>query len=446
MKKRTFHPGGVRLHDFKLSAGQPIERVELPMKVTLTLDRYLGRPATAIVKPGDAVSRFQLVAEASAHVSSNIHSPISGTVKSVDIANDAFGFPSSTIVIEATEEQHRADMAMTLSRLRDDRTIDSLRPEEIRRICRDCGLVGMGGATFPTDVKLTVPEGKKADVLIINGSECEPFLTCDHALMLEQPEEIIRGVELARKACGAPKAVIGVEENKQDAAERLSESVPAEMPIEVACLKERYPQGGEKQLINALTGRYVPSGKLPIDAGAVVVNVATAHALWLAVAYGRPLVERVVTVTGPDVPKPANYLTCIGHDVAELLAMSGVEAIEQGSKLISGGPMMGRTAATIHAATAKGTSGILLLPPGMALREEVEPCVRCARCVEACPMGLEPYLIATLSRRGLFERARAESVTDCIECGCCSYICPSKRPLLDFIRLGKDTLHRLNTK
>ncbi len=446
MKKRTFHPGGVKLKDFKLSAGEPIRHIELPMKVTLNLDRYLGHPSKPIVKPGDIVRRFQLVAEASSFVSSNIHSPISGTVKSVGMMDDAFGFPSSTIVIEATEELHRLDMSMPSPTARDENEIKRLTAEEIRQICRDGGLVGMGGATFPTDVKLTVPEGKRAEVLIINGVECEPFLTCDHALMLSHPEEIIQGVELARKACGAPRAIIGIEENKPDAIARLSEAIPDGTPMEVVCLKERYPQGGERQLINALTGRYVPSGKLPIDAGAVVINIATAHALRQAVALGRPLVDRVITVTGPDVPAPANYLTCIGHDVSELLALSGVSSIPQGSKMISGGPMMGRTAVNIHAATGKGTSGILLLPPGMTLRDNAEPCVRCARCVEACPMGLEPYLISTLSRLGKYEHAAAESVTDCIECGCCSYICPSKRPLLDYIRLGKDTIRRQRIK
>ncbi len=439
MRIKKFHPGGVLLPDTKLSAGRPITETELPMKVTVALNRHQDRPSKAVVKADDTVTRFQLIAEATCYISANIHAPISGTVKSIGPVEDAYGFQSESIVIEASEDLHKVDMERRCQRRSVDE-IAALTPEDIRRICRESGLVGMGGATFPTDVKLTVPQGKNAEVLIVNGAECEPYLTCDHALMLAEPEEILRGIELARKACGAPKAIIGIEANKPDAIETLSSHASSNDRIEVATLKERYPQGGEKQLINALTGRHVPSGKLPIDAGAVVINVATAYALWRAVAYREPLVERVLTVTGPEVPSPANYRACIGQDITGLLRLSGINEIQRGSKLIVGGPMMGRAAANVNATVDKGTSGLLLLPPSMALRDEPVPCIRCARCVEACPMGLEPYLISTLCCLGKFDRAAGESLMDCIECGCCSYVCPSKRPLLDFIRLGKSSL------
>lgn len=445
MKLLTFHPGGIRLPESKLSARSPIIYLDLPEKVTITLSQHKGAPAKAVVKPGDEVTRFQLIAEASARFSANIHTPLSGTVKSVGKTRGAFGYDVETITIEASEEQRRRDLEASPRRIRDDAAIAALTSAQICGIAREYGLVGMGGATFPTDIKLDLPPDKKVDVLIVNGAECEPYLTSDHALMLAEPEAILNGVELARRACGAKRAIIGIEANKKDAIETLKKRISPGNTVEIHSLRERYPQGGEKQLINALTGRHVRSGELPVDAGAVVINVATAHALWRAAAFGEPLVARIVTVTGPSVKTPANYHACIGYDITSLLEKSGAE-IEQGAKLVLGGPMMGRAVIGADISVEKGTSGILLLPPEQAARRTPDPCVRCARCVDVCPMGLEPYLLATLSRFGKTEEAERQSMNDCIECGCCSYICPSARPILDFIRLGKNLRRKSRNK
>lgn len=436
MKMLTFRPGGVRLPDSKLTAGKPIVEVDAPKVAVVALGQHIGRPARAVVSPGDRVVRYQLLAEADGFISANVHSPVTGTVKSVGPVSGANGYDIDAIIVESTEEDRATDRAMKPVRVRTDEEIAAMNHYEIRRVVRDCGIVGLGGATFPTDVKLTVPNGTSAEVLIVNGAECEPYLTSDHALMLESAEEIMKGVEAARRACDASRAVVGIEENKSDAIRLMAEAAEGFPATEVVALRERYPQGGEKQLIKAITGREVPAGKLPLDAGAVVVNVGTAYAIWRGLAYGEPLVRRIVTVTGPEVEGRGNFRVWNGTSVATLLELAGASA-EQGSKLVLGGPMMGHAAINPEAPTMKGTSGVLLLPPSMSGRLEPDACVRCARCVSVCPMGLEPYLISTLCRFGRVEEAREHSLANCIECGCCSYICPSSRPLLDFIRLGK---------
>lgn len=437
MKLKSFRPGGVHLQDNKLSAKDKIINVELPRRVVVSVAQHQGKPALPIVKPGDVVSRFQLIAEAQGFISANIHAPISGMVKAVGPVSGAFGYDVEAITIEATEAEHEADMNRVSQRTLSDEMINMLSGSEIIEIAKLCGIVGLGGATFPTNVKLSVPENKVADFLVVNGAECEPFLTCDHRLMIENADEIIRGIELACKACGASEAIIGIEANKFDAIEQLQSILGSEARIRVVALKEKYPQGGEKQLVKALTRRTIPAGKLPIDAGAVVINVATCRALWRAVAYGEPLVDRVLTVTGPSVETCANYRVAIGTNISYILSLGNIEP-EHGSKLVSGGPMMGRAIMNQDAAVEKGTSGLLVLPPSMALRAEVSPCIRCARCVSACPMGLEPYLLGRLGQLERIEEAVADGLLNCIECGCCSYICPSHRPLLDYIRFAKD--------
>lgn len=445
MKLHTFHPGGVHLPDSKLSAGKPIVDVGLPHKVVITMSQHQGAPARPVVSVGDEVKRFQLVGEAQGFISANIHSPITGVVKAVGPVVGSYGYDVEAVTVEASEEQHEADVEMPRVRVRDDAAIAAMSPDDIIAVSKDFGLVGMGGATFPTYVKLKVPEGRHADVMIVNAAECEPYLTSDHALMLAEPEAVVRGVEIARKACGAPEAVIAVEANKPDAIELLSRHIPAGIHVRVMALKERYPQGGEKQLINAVTGRQVPNGKLPIDAGAVVINVGTVYALWRAVAYSEPLVERIVTVTGPAMERCGNFRAVTGTPISTLLGLTDAY-LEQGSKLVLGGPMMGRAALNPDAPVEKGTSGLLVLPPDMARRAEPEACVRCAKCVSVCPMGLEPYLISTLSRLRRIDDAAGENIMACIECGSCSYVCPSSRPILDFIRLGKGLLRSRKKK
>ncbi len=439
---RTFHIGGVRLKDCKLSAHSAMERVELPMRVVLPLGQHIGAPARPVVAAGDRVVRGQCVAEAASVVSASLHSPISGIVRSIGLVRNARGFDVEAIEIEATESDHRIDiesMSKPLVAVRDKGNVSA---DEILACVREAGIVGLGGATFPTAVKLNVPPGKNIDTLVINAAECEPYLTCDHALMLSDPAGIIIGAELVMKALGVSNAVIGVEDNKPDAIESLRSHVAPGSGIVIVPLKEKYPQGGEKQLIFAMTRREVPSGGLPADVGVVVVNVATARAVCMAVVYGEPLIERVVTVTGPRLPRPANYLVPIGYPVDELISKSGGDDVPVG-KIVLGGPMMGAAVENTEVPVEKGSSGILLLPPDMSHRAQPEPCILCARCVSVCPMGLEPYLISTLSRLGRVGEAVDAGVADCIECGSCSYICPSSRPILDFIRYGKMSSRRV---
>jgi len=302
--------------------------------------------------------------------------------------------------------------------------------------------VGMGGATFPTHVKLMIPPGKKAEYLIINGVECEPYLTSDHRLMLEKPAEIITGIRLLMKALGVEKAIIGIENNKPDAIELLSKTAADYPGIEVVPLKVKYPQGGEKQLIAALTGREVPSGKLPIEVGCVVQNVGTAFAVYEAVQKNKPLIERIVTVTGSNISQPSNFLVRIGTPIITLLEKAGWNP-EKAGKIINGGPMMGKALFSPEVPLVKGTSGILVLNRDEAYREKTEPCIRCAKCISVCPMGLQPYLLARVSEIGRFDIAENEYILDCIECGSCQYTCPSARPLLDHIRLGKYKVNQI---
>lgn len=439
MKLHTFHKGGIHPPESKLTASAPIIDVELPRKVVVTFSQHIGALAVCDLKKGDHVGRGDVVAHAAGFVSANIHTPITGTVVKLDRCKTAFGHPADTVTIEASEEEHQADMEAVgaMSPVRDDETAMGLSAEEIIAIVDDAGIVGLGGATFPTKVKLSPPPGTKADILIINGVECEPYLTSDHAIMLAHADDIVRGVRLLMKAARVDKAVVGIEANKPDAITEMMRAVAPYPAIEVMPLKVKYPEGGEKQLIEAVTGREVPSGALPIAAGAIVQNVATALAVSDAVRYGLPLMSRVVTITGPSVKYPGNYRVPIGTNMRELVELAGGVPSDVG-KIILGGPMMGRAVVSIDAPTVKGVSGILMLPQSLSRRCDPEPCIRCGRCVDACPMGLEPYLLATLSRHDRWDDCETEKVMNCIECGSCSYICPAARPLLDYIRLGKN--------
>lgn len=438
---RTFKKGGVHPPENKITAGRGIVRVELPREVTVAMSQHIGAPAACVVKRGDHVSRGDMVGQAGGFVSANVFSPISGVVTQVGKVKNSYGLPVDAVTIAASDEDHAADEKSVKwaapSRMREE--VDALSAKELIEIIGDAGIVGLGGAAFPTRVKLSPPPGKHADVLVINGAECEPFLTNDHALILEHPDEIVDGVRLLMRAAGVDRAVIGIEENKKDAILLLRERIGADSAVSVVELKMKYPQGGEKQLIQALTGREVPSGSLPVDVGAIVQNIATAYAVYEAVFFGKPLIERVVTVTGPSVASPGNYLSPIGISVSELIDLAGGMPADTG-KLILGGPMMGRTAVEVAAPTVKGVSGILMLPESQSLRAEVQPCIRCAACVAACPMGLEPFLLSHLASRSLWDKMEEEGIMDCIECGCCSYSCPSSRPLLDYIKLGKSTV------
>lgn len=374
----------------------------------------------------------QLIAGASGFVSANIHSSVSGTVVSIDNITDAAGLSKPAITIQVEGDEWIDDIDRSEKILNS----NNLTKEEIIKAITAAGIVGMGGATFPTQVKLTPPPGSKAEFLIINGVECEPYLTSDHRVMLEKAEEVLIGVQLLMKAIGVQRAIIGIENNKPDAIEHLKQLASKTIGIEICPLKLKYPQGGEKQLIQATTGRSVPSGGLPIAVGAVVQNIGTALAVYEAVIKHKPLIERVVTVTGKSLARPGNYLCRLGTPISKLIEAAG-GLPENTAKVIGGGPMMGRTIVNIESPIMKGTSGILIISNKEAARKPVRECIRCGKCVSACPMGLEPYLLAKLSMFNLLERMEEEKVMDCIECGSCSFTCPSTRPLLDYIRLGK---------
>ncbi len=429
---KTFRIGGVHPPENKLSANGKIIVLTLPEQVIIPLSQHIGAPATPIVQKGDTVKAGQLIAQATGFVSANIHSSVSGTIVAIDNVTDAAGLskPAITIKVEGDEWENGIDRTEKI-----EHNI-ALSQEEIIKAIAAAGIVGMGGATFPTQVKLTPPPGNKAEFLIINGVECEPYLTSDHRIMLEKAEEIIIGVQILMKAIGVKKAIIGIENNKKDAIAHLQQIADKTPEIEICPLKVKYPQGGEKQLIQATTGRTVPSGALPIAVGAVVQNAGTALAVYEAVMKHKPLIERVVTVTGKSVKNPGNYLCRIRTPVSKLLEAAG-GIPEDTAKVIGGGPMMGRTMLNIDSPVMKGTSGILLISDKEARRSPVRNCIRCSKCVSVCPMGLEPYLLAKLATFNLLERLEEEKVMDCIECGSCSFTCPSARPLLDYIRLGK---------
>ncbi|MFO7656869.1 MAG: electron transport complex subunit RsxC [Bacteroidales bacterium] len=435
---KTFSKGGIHPPENKLSAGLGIETLPLPKSIAIPLSQHLGVPAKPVVNKGDEVKAGQMVAKGDGFVSANIHSSVSGKVTKIDTETDISGYKRLCIVIETVGD----DWLDSIDRTDELITETSLSPEEIIAKVQESGIVGMGGATFPSHVKLSVPRGKKAEYLLINGVECEPYLTSDHALMLNKGEEILVGIRIMMKALKVDKAIVGIENNKNDAVLHLKALAAKHNNIEICPLKVKYPQGGEKQLIKALLNREVPSGGLPVDIGAVVFNVGTVFAVYEAVQKNKPIFERVVTVTGKELKKPANFRVRIGTPVSALIEAAG-GIPEKTGKIISGGPMMGKAVIDASVPVIKGSSGILLLPLEESKRGEILPCIRCAKCVSVCPMGLEPYLLMPLSQKNMFDRLEENKVLDCIECGSCSFICPANRPLLDYIRLGKTSVGKI---
>lgn len=433
---KTFRIGGVHPQDNKqYSAHKQIIEVSLPKKAIIPLVQHIGAPAKPLVQKGDKVLVGQLIAEAGGFVSANIHSPVSGVVSKIDTAKDAWGMPMPSIYIdvEGDEWMPEIDRTDTID------TVCKLEAKEIIEKIKQAGIVGLGGACFPTHVKLMPPPGKTPEVLIINGVECEPYLTCDHQLMLEHGEEIIVGIQILMKALGINKAVIGIEKNKPDAIENMHRLASHTLGVSVEPLNLRYPQGGEKQLVDACIRRQVPSGALPIEVGAVVDNVATIYAVYEAVQKNKPLISRVMTVTGKDVKNPGNYLVRFGTPLSDVLEMAG-GVPESTGKIIGGGPMMGRAMSSIDMPCNKRMSGALLMPVSESYRLEVENCIRCGKCIQACPMGLEPYLLSKFAELQRWEDMEKHDIMDCIECGCCQFTCPSNRALLDYVRMGKATV------
>lgn len=430
---KTFRIGGVHPAENKLSAGKAIEVLPLPKQAVFPLSQHIGAPAVPVVKKGDVVKVGTRIAESGGFVSAAIFSSVSGKVAKVDSVIDASGYrkPAIYIDVEGDEWEESIDRSETI--VRD----CSLTPEEIVKKIAAAGVVGMGGACFPAHVKLTPPPGCKAECVIINGVECEPYLTADHRLMLEKTEQVLVGVSLIMKAVKVTKGYVAIENNKPDAIEAMRAKAASFPGIEIVPLQVKYPQGGEKQLIDAVIGRQVPAPPaIPINVGAVVQNVGTAYAVYEAVQKNKPLFERVVTVTGKSLKNPSNFLTRMGTPMSQLIDAAGGLPEDTG-KVIGGGPMMGKALVNTEVPICKGSSGVLIMNQKEAARQEPQPCIRCAKCVGACPMGLEPYLLATLSAHADWERLEKEDITSCIECGSCQFTCPSHRPMLDYIRLGK---------
>ncbi len=436
---KTFSIGGVHPEENKLSAQSPIRQASLPKQAVFSMFQHIGAPAKPVVKKGDVVKVGTLLGEAGGFVSAPIYSSVSGKVSKVDVALDASDTRRMAVYVDVDgdEWEESIDRSETLVTLAERPELDS---KTIIDKIKQAGIVGMGGATFPCHVKLCPPPGQKAECVIINAVECEPYLTADHRLMLERPEQILVGVTLLMKAVGVDKGYIGIENNKPDAIALMTEKASKYPNIQVVPLKVQYPQGGEKQLIDAVIGRQVPAPPaIPINVGAVVQNVGTAYAVYEAVMKNKPLIDRVITVTGKSVKTPSNLLARLGTPFSQLIDECGGLPQDTG-KVIGGGPMMGKALISLDIPMTKGSSGLLIMNDKEAKRAEADPCIRCAKCVGACPMGLEPYLLAQVSSQHQWEKAETEDIVSCIECGSCSFTCPSHRPLLDMIRLGKTTV------
>lgn len=429
---RTFRIGGIHPPENKLSAGKKITTLAVPKQVIIPLAQHIGAPAQAVVKKGDMVKVGTLLAKAGGFVSANIHSSVSGKVNKIDNAVDASGYRRPAVFIDVDEDEweetiDRSDAVIKECNISQKEIIDKIAA---------AGVVGMGGATFPTQVKLMPSPGSKAEIVIVNAVECEPYLTADHSLMLEKGEQILVGVTILMKAVGVSKAVIGIENNKPDAIAHLQKLAAQYPGIEIMPLKVKYPQGGEKQLIDAVIGKQVKSGALPISTGAIVQNVGTVYAIYEAVQKNKPLFERVVSITGKAVKEPSNFLVRIGTPIRVLIEAAG-GSLDNLGKIIGGGPMMGKALISEDVPVTKGSSGILLMTKEESVRKPMYSCIRCAKCVRACPMGLNPAFLMNATVFQNWEMAEKENIQDCIECGSCSYTCPAYRPLLDNIRVGK---------
>ena len=431
LKIKTFRPGGIKPAEHKeITEEKKIINFHIPQKVVIPLNQHTGKPARPVVKKGDIVSEAQLIGEKDGKISANIHSSIPGKV--IDIGNYPVlcDLKSPCVVIQLEGE------FKTGTPPKDD--WERLDKEELLKRIEDAGIVGMGGATFPTDVKYSPPPSKKIDTLIINGVECEPYLTADYRLMLEKTDEIIEGIKIARKILGIDRVFIGIEFNKKKAIKKFKTSIPSKENIFVVPLKVKYPQGAEKQLIKAILKREVPSGGLPFDVGVIVSNIGTIYAIRDAVLYKRPLIERVVTITGKIVKNPGNYKIRIGTLISDIIKEVGIR--EDIGKIIIGGPMMGINVATQDTPVTKGTSGILFLSKKEAHKvnyTNYQACIHCAKCVFSCPMLLNPSMLSILGEMEKWEEMNNYNVLDCIECGCCSFVCPSQRPIVQFIKIGK---------
>jgi Na+-translocating ferredoxin:NAD+ oxidoreductase subunit C len=439
---RTVFKGGVHPDYHKeITATMAVTKMKTPEKVVLPMQQHIGAPCEPLegIAVGTEVKIGQKIAESSAFVSAPIHATVSGKVVEIGPHLHPIGVTIEAVTIESDGQDQ------WIENLEPAGDLDSLSPETIREIVKNAGIVGLGGATFPTHVKLSPPSDKAIDMVVINGAECEPFLTADHRIMLEKPAEMVFGLKAMLKALGAEKAVIGIEDNKADALRVIENALSEEENISVARLHTKYPQGAEKMLIQVTTGRVVPAGGLPLDVGVVNHNVGTAVAIHDAIREGKPLVERVVTVTGSGIKNPANLLVRLGTLITDVIDVCGGLS-EETMKLIVGGPMMGLAQTTAEIPVIKGTSGILALTGQDFYLAESSPCIRCGKCVDSCPMDLLPNAIAQYAEHNRFREAEKLHAMDCFECGCCAYICPSKIPLTQLIRIAKAEITKAKKK
>lgn len=436
---KTFRIGGIHPEENKITAENATNIAPLPKQAIFPLSQHIGAPAKPVVKKGDHVKVGTLIAEVGGFVSAPIYSSVSGTVFKVDTAVDASGYrkPAIIINVEGDEWEETIDRSSTLELLENHQ---ELTPEEITNRIKLAGVTGMGGAGFPTFIKLMPPPGTKAECVILNGVECEPYITADYRLMMEHADEILVGLKLLMTAAKVDRGYIGIEENKPEAIALLQHKAEKEKNIEIIPLKQKYPQGGEKQLVDAVISRQVPAPPaIPVNVGAIVQNVATAFAVYEAVMKHKPLIERYTTVTGKELAKPGNFIVRLGTPACLLIDACGGLPVSE-NKVLSGGPMMGKALISLDAPIVKGSNSITILSGREARRHKPGPCLRCAKCVDVCPMGLEPYLLATASSLKIWDKAEEEMITSCIECGSCQFTCPAYRPLLDNIRIGKQTV------
>ena len=431
MELKTFRGGIHPPYQKEATAGKATEDISLPAEVVIPMQQHVGAPNAPIVKAGDRVEAGQKVGSTDAFVSAPVHASVSGTVKAVEERRNFAGANVMCVVISVDANQP--------AKFTEKRDTGNLTPEQIREIAKEAGLVGLGGAAFPSYVKLSPPGDKPIDTVLINGCECEPFLTCDHRLMLERTDDLVAGLKLMMKAVGAKKGYIGVEANKMDAADKISTRVANEADIEVALLEVKYPEGAEKMLIDAITGRRVPPGKLPSEVGVLVQNVQTAVALYDAAATGKPVIERVVTVTGPGIKTPKNVMVKVGTPISHVIEQCG-GLIGNTGKVIMGGPMTGFAQKDLSAVCQKGSSGILVLTEEAVDKGAEQQCVGCDKCLDVCAMFLMPNFIVKHAKRGQWEQAEKYGARDCFECGCCSYVCPARIQHVAYVRKSKAEL------
>ena len=436
MNVKTFRSGGVHPEENKLTHEVATKVAELPKQAIFPLSQHIGAPAKPVVAKGDKVKVGTLIAEAGGFVSAPIYSSVSGTVFKIDESMDATGYRKPVIIInvEGDEWEESIDRSDKLETLAEH---PELTPEEIVERIKVAGVTGMGGAGFPTFIKLCPPPTAKAECVIINGVECEPYITADYRLMMEKSDEILVGLDLLMKAAKVEKGYIGIEDNKPAAIELFQQKTANDPRVEIVPLAKKYPQGGEKQLVDAVIRRQVPAPPaIPVNVGAIVQNVGTAYAVYEAVMKRKPLFERYTTVTGKQIQNPGNFLVRMGTTFGQMIEACG--GLPEGdNKVLAGGPMMGKAVSSLDTPVCKGTNSITVLTEDDARRKEAQPCIRCAKCVSACPMGLEPYLLSTLSEMHEWERAENEEIVSCIACGSCQFTCPAHRPLLDNIAMGK---------